>query len=112
MPGITQYVLQGGPCDGDTGDLDPNIDSTGQLVCKGGLYKRVLPAKVVSGREVFKYAGKADTGGGAVKAAKAHGGWSDVRKSVNRHMPHALSRSQRNTRAALQALHRARRVRL
>jgi hypothetical protein len=104
--------LEGGPCDKTTRDLTPAEADSATLVCKTGLYKAAYPPEQHKGAIVFKYAGKADTGGGAIKAAKAHGGWADVRKSVNRHMPRSLSRSQRDTRAALRALHRAHRVRL
>lgn len=42
---------------------------------------------------------------------RAHGGWADLQRSVNRNMPAALAASRRNTRAALRSLSRARRVR-
>lgn len=45
-------------------------------------------------------------------APKAHNGWADLRHSVNHNMPAALRASQRNTRAALRSLSRARKVRL
>lgn len=51
-------------------------------------------------------------GGGGGKAARAHSGWHDLRRTVNQRMPAALRTSQGNTNAALRALSRARKVRL
>jgi len=51
-------------------------------------------------------------GGGGGKAARAHSGWNDLRRTVNHKMPKALSASQRNTNAALRSLSHARKVRL
>jgi hypothetical protein len=110
--GITQYVLQGGPCDGNTGDLTPAIDDSGQITCKGGLYKRTSPVQVSGGREVFKFAGKAPTTDGGGGTPHTHSGWNDLRKSFNKHMPRDLRASHRMTSAALRSLSRARKVRL
>lgn len=55
------------------------------------------------------------TGGGGVgggKAARAHSGWNDLRRTVNRDLPKALRTSTRNTQAALRSLSHARKVRL
>lgn len=51
-------------------------------------------------------------GGGGGKAARAHGGWNDLRRVMNHRMPKALRQSERHTAAALRALSKARRVRL
>jgi hypothetical protein len=107
-----QAYLKGGPCDGKTVDLTPAEADSASIYCKGAWYRNPGTGKRHNGALIFYFAGKAPTPGGPIKAAKAHHGWADVRKSVNRHMPHALSASQRNTRAALRTLHRARRVRI
>jgi hypothetical protein len=51
-------------------------------------------------------------GGGGGKGSRAHGGWNDLRRSVNHNMPKALRTSEQHTRAALRSLSRARKVRL
>lgn len=111
MPGVTSYVLKGGPCDGKTGRLSPPIVSAGQLVCKNGIYKITSPVQVVGGREVFKYAGKVSSGGDGGGAAHAHGGWKDVRHSVNHTMPRSLNRAHSHLEAALRSLSHSRKVR-
>lgn len=50
-------------------------------------------------------------GGGGGSASRAHGGWNDLRRTVNHRMPSALRTSERHTHAALRALSKARRVR-
>lgn len=50
--------------------------------------------------------------GGGHKGARAHGGWNDLRRSVNKHMPQALRHSERNVHAALRSLSRGSKVRL
>lgn len=47
-----------------------------------------------------------------LKAPQALRGWSDLQRSVNRALPHALTGSQHARSAALRELRRARRVRL
>lgn len=104
--------LQGGPCDGKTVELSiAEVDSM-SVICKGAWYRNPGTGKRHDGALIFKFAGKPPGPGGPIKAPKAHGGWGSIRKSVNRHMPGSLRRSQRKTRAALRTLHRARRVRL
>lgn len=51
-------------------------------------------------------------GGGGGKSARAHGGWNDLRHSINHNMPKALRTSQQHTTVALRALSKARKVRL
>lgn len=111
MPGITQYVLKGGPCDGKTGNLTPAIDQDGQLTCKQHVYKRVEPAQIKNGREVFADAGPVPKPPAGAGAAHAHHGWTDIRHSINHTMPAALRASQKSTRAALRSLGRGRKVR-
>ena len=50
--------------------------------------------------------------GGGGKAARAHSGWNDLRRTVNHRMPKALRTSERNIHAALRSLSHARKVRL
>ena len=113
MPGgVTQYILRGGPCDGKTGELTPEIAQSGQLQCGGHIYKITSPVQVSGGREVFRDAGKVPPPPSPPKAARAHGGWHDVRRSVNQRMPAALRQSQHSMEAALRELSRGRKVRL
>jgi hypothetical protein len=112
----SKIYLHGGPCDGKTVSAD---DIQGGLVafiaCGGGYYTVNPAAKLHNGELVFDYAGKkkpGPPGDGSLNAAKAHGGWKSIRKSVNHHMPAALSKSQRTTQAALRTLNRAHKVRL
>lgn len=51
-------------------------------------------------------------GGGSGSPAHAHGGWNDLRHTVNHGMPKTLRHSHRNIEAALRALSRARKVHL
>lgn len=51
-------------------------------------------------------------GGSNLNAPRAHGGWRDLRKSVNRNMPHALNRAGSLTRQALRTAAHGRRVKL
>jgi hypothetical protein len=104
--------LQGGPCDGKIVELTAAETDSASVYCKGAWYRNPGTGKRRDGALIFVFAGKPPGPGGPIKAPKAHGGWTDVRKSVNRHMPAGLRRSQRKTRAALRTLSRARRVRL
>lgn len=59
------------------------------------------------------YLGEAQSGPPIVlKAPAALSGWKAIRKSINKDMPQAMNESQRARRAALQHLHRARKVRI
>lgn len=112
MPGgVTGYILKGGPCDGNKGELTPEIEQSGQLTCQNHVYKITSPVQNDGGREVFRDAGAVPKQQTGVKAAAAHSGWGDIRKSVNHRMPDALRKSQHNTQAALRSLHRGRKVR-
>jgi hypothetical protein len=53
--------------------------------------------------------GGGHSGGG--KAARAHHGWADLRRTTNHNLPRALRRSRHNTAAALRALSKGRKVR-
>lgn len=112
----TQIYLQGGPCDGRTVSADQIVGGlVGYIKCGGGYYEDKGAGSRANGNPIWSYAGKSPPqppGGGTVKAARAHGGWHDVRVSINKHMPAALRSSHRNTQAALRSLSRARKVRL
>lgn len=111
MPaGITQYVLQGGPCDGRHGDLTPAIDQSGQIICQDYIYKREQPATVSGGREVFKSAGKVPPVSGVGHDAKALQGWGDLRRTMNHGLPTALRHTNKLTNASLRQIRRHRRV--
>ena len=47
-----------------------------------------------------------------IKAARLHRGYSDLQRSVNKHLPDALHSSRRSLNAGLRSLARARKVRL
>lgn len=111
MPGITQYVLSGGPCDGKHGDLTPAIDSSGRIVCKNHVYKRVEPVQVQDAREVFKDSGVVAKPPPTPNAPRAHHGWGDLRHSINHNMPAGLRAAQKSTAAALRELGHGRKVR-
>ena len=51
-------------------------------------------------------------GGGKGSYSDAFKGWGDLRRSVNKHMPAALAHSDKQSRAALRALAKARKVKL
>lgn len=111
MPaGITQYVLQGGPCDGNTGDLTPAIDSSGRIQCGGHNYDRAEPVQVVGGRELFKDAGAIPAPPKPGVSPRAHKAWAHLQHAVNREWPATLKDSGRMTSAALRALARTHKV--
>jgi hypothetical protein len=105
--------LEGGPCAGTTHTITAAESDTGEIVCKGALYRNIYSTKRHNGDLIFKFAGKASTGGtgtGALPAPRAHKGWSDMQRSVNHHWPRAMSRSEHQLRAAWRSLGRARKV--
>jgi hypothetical protein len=108
--GVTQYVLKGGPCAGNTGTLTPADDQTGEIVCKNHVYKRGNPAVVQGGREVFTDSGVVPPPKKSDNAPKTHKGWNDLRHSLNHNMPAALRSADRSTGAALRNLSRGRKV--
>lgn len=111
MAGVTQYVLSGGPCDGNTGQLTPAIEQSGQLTCSGHIYKITSPVQNQGGREVFKDAGPVPAPKPTGGAPRTHSGWQDLRNSVNHNFPAALRASEKSTAAALRSLSRGRKVR-
>jgi len=50
--------------------------------------------------------------GGGGKSSRTHSGWTDLRRSVNKHLPATLRTSQHNVHAALRSLSHARKVKL
>ena len=112
---MANVYLQGGPCNGKTVPLTPQDADQGQLVCGGDIYKNPYTGQRRRGLLVFKDAGPVPTSGGggsSSHAPRAHSGWNDLRRTLNRDMPKALRTSEANTAAALRSLSRARRVRL
>ena len=111
-----RVYLSGGPCDGKT---KPSTDIKGSLVayvaCGGGYYTVSPTGKRHKGDLIFNYAGTtnpdAPTGPG-VNAPQALKGWKAIRKGWNTTLPHSISYMQRNNKAALRSLSRARKVRL
>ena len=112
MPGITEYVLTGGPCDGKTGRLSPQDETLRQIECGGAIYREPNPAKIDSGHLVFRFAGKAPTGTPAAPDAHALHGWHDLSRSLHKRMPATLRAAEKNRQAALRTLNHARKVRL
>lgn len=112
MAGVTQYILKGGPCDGKTGLLTPEIETTGQLTCQNHIYKITYPVQNDGGREVFKDAGAVPKPKPKTQPTQSLQGWKAIRKSVNVTMRHSLQSSRRSSSSALRSLSRARKVRL
>lgn len=106
------YYLKGGPCGGKTGTLTPNQPAPAEIDCGGGKYTESSPAQRRNGALVYDFAGMLSPSGGGGQAPHTHSGWARLQHSVNVNMPHNLNRSQRNNRAALRALAKARKVRL
>jgi hypothetical protein len=107
-----KVYLKGGPCGGTTRTLTPAQADTGELTCKGALYKNPETGAHHNGAIVFDYAGDAPTVGGTLHTPHTHKGWQDMRHSLNANMPKALRSSQHTTTAALRVLARARKVRI
>jgi hypothetical protein len=111
---VSKVYLQGGPCDGKSVSADEIVGgAVGYIACGGGYYTVDTAGRRHNGEVVFDYAGKKKPGppdGSGVKAARAHGGWADMQRSVNHHLPKSLRNSELLTRAALRSLHRAHRV--
>jgi hypothetical protein len=104
MPGLTEYVLRGGPCDGNTGTLSPAIDQSGQLTCGGHIYKISSPVEVSGGREVFRDAGAVPAPAPGGIAPHATTGWNALRRVFNHNLPktvHHVARINRATHAEL-----------
>jgi hypothetical protein len=104
--------LEGGPCNGTLHAITPNEADSGEIICKGGLYKNPEQGAHSHGGIVFKYAGKVPSTKPAITTPQALKGWQSLRKSINRGMPSALDYSQHRTTAALRELRRARKVRV
>lgn len=111
MAGVTQYVLEGGPCNNRTGQLTPAIEQSGQLTCSGHIYKITSPVQNKGGREVFRDAGAVPTPPPPPGTPHALSGWKALRRSINRDMPKALAASQHSRQAALRSLRGAHKVR-
>lgn len=111
MPGITGYVLRGGPCDGKKGRLTPQIIQAGQLTCSSHIYKITSPVQVSGGREVFKDAGPVPKPPPTIVGPKAHNGWHHLRRTMNKDWNPAVQQSRRNIRAALRAVSHGHKVR-
>ena len=112
MPGRTVVAyLEGGPCDGRSRKLTGAEVNSGTLTCNGENYNHTN--NLHNGEVIFKFAAKPSGGGGGggtVKAARAHNGWADLQRTVNRKWPKAISNSERVTRAALRSLNRTHKV--
>ena len=84
---------------------DPNAVASDLSKWGSGVFAAVYHNEVV--------AAQGGGGGGAGgKQTGAHSGWNDLRHSINHNLPRALAASERNTRIALRAVSRARKVRL
>jgi hypothetical protein len=89
----------------------------------GQPYAVANPSKVAQdlgkwGSGIFQqaYVGAASTPppspGGNLNAPRAHGGWRDLRRSINRNMPRSLNRAHNLTQQALRATSHGRRVKM
>lgn len=109
MAADTAY-LEGGPCDGVTRKITAAESDSGTIDCKGGEYLNDNGKQRPNGDIIFKYNGPVASSGNAVKAARAHGGWADLRHSLNHDWPRAMRAAERNQRAALRSLSHSRKV--
>jgi len=107
-----QIQLEGGPCAGRNATVKRTGDLLPGYTCQGTDYQPT--AKVTSdGRVIYTTkASQQKPPTPVVRAAHAHGGYADLQRTVNVHMPTALHAAQRSNKAALQSLARARKVRL
>lgn len=117
MAADTAY-LEGGPCAGTTHKITAAESDTGEIVCKGGLYKNPEKGQLHHGDIVFKYAGPAPTSGSsgsgsnpAQYAPHVYKAWSDLQRGTNRNVPSVLRRVEIAERRVLQRLAHRRRMR-
>jgi hypothetical protein len=104
--------LEGGPCDKTRVKLNTAEEDSGTVDCKGGVYHFGSYGQRPNGDIIAKYAGKITTTTTNVKAARAHKGWSDLRRSMNSTQPTELSSARRCLGAGLRTVARARKVKL
>jgi hypothetical protein len=110
-----RVYLKDGPCAGTVKTITQAEWDAASTQCKGETYTFDGATHLVNGVRLAEFVfepGHAPPPGGGSTAPHAHHGWADLRHSINHNMPGALSRSQRNTKAALTELGRARKVRL
>lgn len=110
MPAPSEYILVGGPCDGNTGQILSDTATNG-VACKGILYKPASPTKIENGRVEYTVAGKVRSDSGSPpSAAHAEHGWRDLKRAVHDQWPSAMRGAEKNRQAALRTLAHARRV--
>jgi len=111
VPGpASTYYLQGGPCDGKTGQLSPAQEQSQQVICKNSVYKEDATDNTRRPDIVFRYAGKVPAPGGGVKAPHVHTGYAAIQHVTNKKWDPAIVNSRKYAQAALRKLAKARRV--
>jgi hypothetical protein len=109
-------LLVGGPCDGQTKTLNDTEWNAGETTCQGAVYVFDGVNRQPQHLDHFTYRPGAPKPpppeGGGLSAPRAHHGWSDLQRTMNRKWPKALNASERLTRAALRSVSKARKVRL
>lgn len=111
----SRVYLQGGPCNGRTVSADQIQGGlVGYILCRGHYYLDSGRTRR-NGNAIFIDSGTTapqPPGSTNLNAPRAHSGWRDLRRSVNRTMPHALNRASALTRSALRATSHGRKVKL
>lgn len=111
MPGqVPTYLLVGGPCDGKIGQISPQISTARQLICQNHVYKEGDPPVLQGGHVLFKDAGKVPKPNDNVPSPRAHRGWHSLSRTLNKRWHPTITQVQRDTRAALHAMGRGRKV--
>jgi hypothetical protein len=112
MAADTAY-LEGGPCDGQTKKITVSESDSGTIICKGSEYLNDNGKKRPNGDIIFLFRAKVPTPPTTtttISAPRAHGGWSDLQRSMNTKWPKSLNHSGRLTRASLRSLQRMHKV--
>ena len=107
--------LINGPCSGQRKTLTPDEFAAGETTCKGAVYVYDGVTRPSGQLPHFTYrpgAPPPPSTGGNLTAPRAHGGWQDLRRSINHKLPRSLNRAGSLTRAALRATSGGRRVKL
>lgn len=105
--------LDGGPSDGETIGYNVPPPLPAKIDYSGSVYDNAhKTAQDSAGDTVHVFSYNAVASGEGLSSPRTHHGWHDVRRSLNHNWPAALNDSERQIRAALRSLGRARNVKL
>lgn len=104
----SRIYLKGGPCNGRTVSADRIvvIGAVGYIKCGGGYYADEGAGTRPNGSHIWSYVGTSPLqgpGSGGVNEPHVHSGWRDLRRSVNKTMPHGINRVLALSRQSLRA---------